>query len=91
MRDVTDERALRRDLGYRASHDELTGLANTRAWDESLAAEGDRRRAPADGIAVTFVDLDDFKSINDRTPATSCLRGVGGTASTAAPGTAAAC
>ena len=66
MRDITAERALRRDLAYRASHDELTGLANVRAWEENLAAEEDRRRGPGDGIAVVFVDLDNFKSMNDQ-------------------------
>ncbi len=34
MRDVTAERELQHDLAYRASHDELTGLANVRAWDD---------------------------------------------------------
>jgi diguanylate cyclase (GGDEF)-like protein/PAS domain S-box-containing protein len=66
MRDITAERALQRDLAYRASHDELTGLANVRAWEETLAAEGERRRGPGDGIGVIFVDLDSFKSINDQ-------------------------
>jgi diguanylate cyclase (GGDEF)-like protein/PAS domain S-box-containing protein len=66
MRDITAERALQRDLAYRASHDELTGLANVRAWAESLTAEGDRRRGPGAGTAVVFIDLDNFKAINDR-------------------------
>ncbi len=66
MRDVTAERDLQRDLAYRATHDELTGLANVRAWGETLAAEGDRRRGPGDGVAVLFIDLDDFKNVNDR-------------------------
>jgi len=52
MRDITAERALQCDLAYRASHDELTGLANVRAWGESLTAEGERRRGPGSGIAV---------------------------------------
>jgi diguanylate cyclase (GGDEF)-like protein len=66
MRDITAERALKRDLAYRASHDVLTGLANVRAWEENLAAEEDRRHGPGDGIAVIFVDVDNFKGINDR-------------------------
>jgi diguanylate cyclase (GGDEF)-like protein len=66
MRDVTAERALQRDLAYRAGHDQLTGLANVRAWDEGLTTEGDERRGPGHGIAVMAIDLDNFKSVNDR-------------------------
>jgi diguanylate cyclase (GGDEF)-like protein len=66
LRDVTAERALQRDLAYRASHDELTGMVNARTWAETLSAERDRRRGPGDGVAVLFIDLDDFKGINDR-------------------------
>jgi diguanylate cyclase (GGDEF)-like protein/PAS domain S-box-containing protein len=66
MRDVTAERALQRDLAYRATHDELTGLANMRAWGERLEAEGNNRRGPGHGLAVVAIDLDNFKNINDR-------------------------
>lgn len=66
LRDITAERELQRDLAYRASHDELTGMANARSWGELLASERDRRRGPGNGIAVIFIDLDEFKSINDR-------------------------
>src|SRR5690606_19746074 len=55
-----------RDLAYQATHDELTGMINSRAWGEALAAETDRRRGPGNGIAVIFIDLDEFKSVNDR-------------------------
>lgn len=66
LRDITEERALKRDLAYRASHDEMTGLANSRAWREEVSAEGERRRPPGEGLAVIFIDLDNFKQINDR-------------------------
>jgi diguanylate cyclase (GGDEF)-like protein/PAS domain S-box-containing protein len=65
LRDVTAERALQRDLAYRASHDELTGMVNARAWGETLSLETDRRRGPGDAVAVIFIDIDDFKSVND--------------------------
>jgi len=66
LRDVTEERRLQRDLAYRAGHDELTGMANTRAWGETVASEQDRRRGPGNGVAVLFIDLDDFKHVNDQ-------------------------
>lgn len=53
-------------LAHLAEHDELTGLANRRAVTASLrqtlarVADG---RVP--GALVAFVDLDDFKSVND--------------------------
>ncbi len=65
LRDITEERALKRDLAYRASHDEMTGLANSRAWREEVLAEGERRRPPGEGLGVIFIDLDNFKQIND--------------------------
>jgi diguanylate cyclase (GGDEF)-like protein len=51
------------ELSYRASHDPLTGLPNRRRFVERLdGALGLAARRP---IAVLFVDLDDFKTIND--------------------------
>ncbi len=53
-------------LAHLAEHDELTGLANRRAATtqlrETLARVQDGR---APGAVVAFVDLDDFKSVND--------------------------
>jgi diguanylate cyclase (GGDEF)-like protein len=57
---------IRRQWERAASTDYLTGLANRR----TLNAEGDRRleraRTHGDGLAVAVVDVDHFKSINDR-------------------------
>lgn len=57
---------IRREWERAASTDYLTGLANRR----TLNAEGDRRleqaRAHADRLAIAVVDVDHFKSINDR-------------------------
>ena len=47
-----------------ARTDELTGLANRRAFNERLERSLDRR--PADGrLALLVLDLDDFKAVND--------------------------
>ena len=69
LRDVTTERNLQRDLAYRASHDALTGLANAQPFGDELrtdiALDADRRTTPGGGRAAMFVDLDDFKTVND--------------------------
>ncbi|WP_116070312.1 putative bifunctional diguanylate cyclase/phosphodiesterase [Asanoa ferruginea] len=61
LRDVTQERALRRDLERRANQDALTGLANPKRFQEDMR---DGRRGTG-GRATLFVDLDDFKIVND--------------------------
>jgi diguanylate cyclase (GGDEF)-like protein len=50
-----------------ARTDELTGLANRRAWGEELRREMERSRRSGDGaFAVALLDLDRFKQYNDR-------------------------
>jgi diguanylate cyclase (GGDEF)-like protein/PAS domain S-box-containing protein len=62
--DVTEEIRHRRALEVRATVDDLTGAANRVATMKTLdAALADAR--PGAGVAVVFVDLDDFKQVND--------------------------
>ena len=49
-----------------ATRDPLTGLANRRLFDETLAREVARHRRHAEPFALALVDLDDFKAVNDR-------------------------
>ena len=49
-----------------AAEDALTGLATFRILRERLANEVARSKRTADPFAVLFVDLDNFKQINDR-------------------------
>jgi diguanylate cyclase (GGDEF)-like protein/PAS domain S-box-containing protein len=65
LRDVTEQRRLENDLSHQAFHDGLTGLANrvlfrNRLEHAFLVAERDDAT-----LAVLFVDLDDFKEVND--------------------------
>ncbi len=64
-RDVTELRVLQAQLAEQATRDPLTGLANRRLLDEFL--ERAIRGAGRSGIPITvaFLDLDDFKSVND--------------------------
>jgi diguanylate cyclase (GGDEF)-like protein len=52
-------------LAHLAQHDSLTGLANRRLLSERLEQVLDSNRSGDIGIAICFVDLDDFKAIND--------------------------
>lgn len=49
-----------------ASVDGLTGIRNRRAFLEAGAAEVERSRRHGRPLAVVFVDLDRFKTLNDR-------------------------
>jgi c-di-GMP phosphodiesterase len=52
-------------LGHMASHDPLTGLPNRRALSERLTTLGSDAGSSDSLIAFCFIDLDDFKGIND--------------------------
>ncbi|MDR7085775.1 diguanylate cyclase (GGDEF)-like protein/PAS domain S-box-containing protein [Aeromicrobium panaciterrae] len=62
-RDITDRRLLEDELRERALHDSLTGLPN-RAHFLERAQQAINRRDPRPLVAC-FLDLDDFKSVND--------------------------
>jgi diguanylate cyclase (GGDEF)-like protein/PAS domain S-box-containing protein len=49
-----------------ARTDDLTGLANRRAWQEHLPRELTRARRESKSLCVAMLDLDRFKAFNDR-------------------------
>jgi diguanylate cyclase (GGDEF)-like protein/PAS domain S-box-containing protein len=63
--DLSDRRALEQELRAAAVEDPLTGLGNRRALTERLSVAQQRRAGGAGDIGLLYVDLDDFKSIND--------------------------
>ncbi len=64
-RDVTELRQLQASLAALALRDPLTGLANRRLFNELFEADLARRRRSGLPLAVAYIDLDDFKSVND--------------------------
>jgi len=64
-RDVTERRALQDQLAYQAFHDSLTGLANRALFSERVTHALERGVRRRNLIAVLFIDLDDFKTVND--------------------------
>ncbi|HEX2766826.1 MAG TPA: EAL domain-containing protein [Candidatus Limnocylindria bacterium] len=63
--DISDRKRLEDQLRHQALHDPLTGLPNRVLFVDRLAHALVRRHNGMDELAVMFVDLDDFKSIND--------------------------
>ena len=54
------------ELASQATHDPLTGLINRRAFGDCLSHAFARARRTGSSLALLFIDLDDFKSLNDR-------------------------
>ncbi len=66
VQDVTTEVALRAELLHQASHDALTQLLNRRAFDACLSQCLKLPAQPGQpGHALLYIDLDQFKIIND--------------------------
>ncbi|WP_321814896.1 MULTISPECIES: putative bifunctional diguanylate cyclase/phosphodiesterase [unclassified Paraburkholderia] len=65
MEDVTAQLAVQAELQHRAEYDALTGLSNRKHFDERIALELQRAGQSARTLAVIFLDLDNFKEVND--------------------------
>nr|WP_282571982.1 diguanylate cyclase [Roseomonas acroporae] len=80
-RDVTERKRLEMRLAEAARQDGLTGLSNRRAFDEALAAEWHGCAGRGRPLSLMLIDVDAFKSFNDRhghLAGDDCLRGVAG-------------
>lgn len=61
FRDVSREHGLQQQIRYQAEHDQLTGLLNRYAFEQRLAA----LLTTTQGGALCYIDMDQFKHIND--------------------------
>jgi diguanylate cyclase (GGDEF)-like protein len=65
FRDITDATRKTSELEKLAQYDELTSLANRSLFTEQLARAIGRSQRKSAPLAVLFIDLDRFKSVND--------------------------
>jgi len=75
LRDITERKQFEAQLTYQALHDPVTDLANRALFRDRVEHAFSRRRDGHLLLAVLFLDLDDFKTINDTfatMPATGC-------------------
>ena len=64
-RDVSERKSFEAELAHQAFHDPVTGLANRAMFAEQVRQAMARARRSGGTPAVVFLDLDDFKTIND--------------------------
>lgn len=65
-RDITGRKHVERMINHLAFHDGLTGLANRTLLRDRLQNALARARRNRGHVAVLYLDLDDFKEVNDR-------------------------
>jgi diguanylate cyclase (GGDEF)-like protein/PAS domain S-box-containing protein len=66
VHDITDRKAVEAALEHQAFHDPLTGLPNRALFADRLRHSFEQRARTGMDPAVLFLDLDHFKSVNDR-------------------------
>lgn len=66
FRDITEHKQIAAALQHLAHHDALTGVANRRHFMDRASAEFERARRYARPLSFVMIDVDHFKSINDR-------------------------
>lgn len=64
-RDITDRKRTEQDMQRRATHDQLTGLLNRAGLEEAVPKLLEHAGSAQVSVAALFIDLDDFKEIND--------------------------
>jgi diguanylate cyclase (GGDEF)-like protein/PAS domain S-box-containing protein len=63
--DISDRKRAEEQIEFHAYHDVLTGLPNRKLFTDRLTLSLTRSRRSGRPLAVMFIDLDHFKTIND--------------------------
>lgn len=66
LHDITDLNEAKEQLKFMAYHDALTGLPNRRLFHDLLLQNMKQAMRNRQKVGVLFLDLDNFKSVNDR-------------------------
>ena len=64
-RDVSERKAFEEQLAHQAFHDPVTNLANRALFSDRVEHALMRSQRGFPDIAIVFIDLDDFKTVND--------------------------
>jgi diguanylate cyclase (GGDEF)-like protein/PAS domain S-box-containing protein len=65
VENITQRKLAEEQIAFLAYHDKLTGLANRPKFQEELEASLARARRQGLAVAIVFLDLDNFKLVND--------------------------
>jgi diguanylate cyclase (GGDEF)-like protein len=65
LQDITERKRYEEELRHSANHDALTGLVNRRLLIDRLDHAIACAKRDVSGVAVLFIDLDNFKGVND--------------------------
>lgn len=63
--EINQSKSLAKQLKHKASHDELTGIHNRAGFEQALKREFVRAKRNSRLFSIMFIDLDNFKEIND--------------------------
>jgi len=65
IRDISERKAFQAELEHQAFHDTLTGLPNRALFRDRVKHALEMQRRERLPVAVLFLDIDDFKNVND--------------------------
>ncbi|MEH7114315.1 EAL domain-containing protein [Neobacillus niacini] len=66
MRDISEQKEVHKAIYQLAFHDSLTNLPNRRSFMNQLRNEVMERKFSKSNLSIFFIDLDNFKQINDQ-------------------------